>query len=57
MLVQCWFSHYKKDMDLLDQMQQRATKMIKGLEHLSQNEAERAVVAQPGEKAQGILEV
>lgn len=57
MLVQCCFSHYKKDMDLLDQMQQRDTNIIKGLEHLLQNEAERAVVAQPGEKAQGILEV
>lgn len=57
MLVQCCFSHYKKDMDLLDQMQQRATNMINGLEHLSQNEAERAVIAQPEEKAQGILEV
>ncbi|PKU48909.1 hypothetical protein llap_765 [Limosa lapponica baueri] len=33
--VQLWGPQYKKDMDLLDQVQWRATRMIRGLEHLS----------------------
>ncbi|PKU45884.1 hypothetical protein llap_3826 [Limosa lapponica baueri] len=33
--VQLWGLHHKKDMDLLEKVQKRATKMIKGLEHLS----------------------
>ena len=35
--VQFWAPPYK-DRDLLDRVQQRATKMIKGLEHLSYEE-------------------
>ncbi|PKU40144.1 hypothetical protein llap_9555 [Limosa lapponica baueri] len=31
--VQLWHSQYKKDMDLLEQVQQRVTKMIRGMEH------------------------
>ena len=40
--VQCWAPQYKRDMDILERVQQRATKMMKGLEHLSYNERLRA---------------
>jgi len=32
--VQCWTPHYKRDTDILERVQQNATKMMKGLEHL-----------------------
>ena len=32
--VQLWGSQHKKDMDLLERVQRKATRMIKGLEHL-----------------------
>ena len=32
--IQAWGHQYRKDMELLEQVQRRATKMIRGLEHL-----------------------
>ena len=33
--VQAWGLQYRKDMELLERVQKRATKIIRGLEHLS----------------------
>ena len=36
--IQVWGPQHKKDVELLEQVQRRATKMIKGLEHVSYEE-------------------
>jgi len=48
-----WNPQNRRDVDLLEHIQRRATKMIQGMEQLS-SEAERTGAVQPGEeKAQG----
>jgi len=39
--IQLWSPQHRKDMDLLEWVQRRATKMIRGLEHLSYEERPR----------------
>ena len=39
--VQAWGPQHRKDMELLERVQRRATKMIRGLEHLSYEESLR----------------
>jgi len=40
-LFSVWGSKYKKDTDLQEQVQHRATKMVKGLEHRTYKKRQR----------------
>ncbi|KAK4830432.1 hypothetical protein QYF61_011140 [Mycteria americana] len=49
--IQFWSPQYKKNMDLSERLQRRATKMVTGLDHLScSRKAESTGVVQPGQE-------
>jgi len=41
--IQLWSPQHRKDMDLLQQVQRRATKIVGGMEHLSYEERLRGL--------------
>ena len=48
--IQRWSPPYRRDIDLLQHIQRRATEMIHRMEPLLQGQAERAGALQPGEE-------
>jgi len=53
--IQLWSPQHRKDTDLLELVQRRATKMIQGMEYLSYEERLRARVVQPGEEKTSLV--
>ena len=48
--IQMWSPHYRRDVDLLECVQRRATKMIQGMEHHTYKDRLRIGAVQPGEE-------
>jgi len=48
--AQMWDPQYRRDVDLLECVQRRATKMIQGMEQLPYRDRLRAGAVQPGEE-------
>ena len=55
--AQVWSSQHRKGMNVLEQVQRRATKMIRGLEHLPYKERLRELLLFSNRRNQGDLNV